>query len=1035
MKQTRVLSFLLAVVIILPQLATGLFAASDRSTINYIKPSELAYVENGSFDEEPSIYKGNLNYSFTKTPDNTWAYSTGAGTWAAITHETDSDGNKYLHVTSDATPSVSYAAPKIIPAGSYVLSMSLYVEDSASGNLSVNYTLYNGNSRLIEYTGTAPAGDGKVTVVKNQWTTVTIPLEFKEDTDFAFRFWGANNYRIDNVSIGNPSDVLIETADLSTVNTASNVSTLDETALPDGVWSSNRVTDRLTLVPGSNALTVKRNPNYAGLAEPNNIFYSFSEKLAKGEYRLSFELNSAASQNYGIQIGNANNGWPWGNANLRYVSKNFSGTNIKFSETFTVPEDNTFVAFKINPTSYKEFTIDNVKLEKASAANTIYENDFSTAAKVNVIGGTSANWHTNPIYSICSNTDPASTEFSLGFDQTTQSLKYHYTGTGNTPWLVYNFGNLPKGSYELSLKINSSITGGFTARVHPYTANNKFGNHQQVSLSITQGEKIYTIPFTVTDPSSPIAVRMWGPVGAATLYIDDLKLTSTNVYLVAGDDFTTAPNITNGTVASHSWNSVTNTLVSDHWNLSLDADATGTLYHDAANDRISLKDTNSKFRHISYSKETTLPTGAYSLVISFDKENKAFHIVAYQATTTLAPITAQSSIADPAKVNGKIVYTVPFNLTKDSNKIFFRTWGNQALSIDDFAIYYQGTDLKEWNEVTGIDYTQVHNTANANVNKYDTLYALRGKWVTNLINPLNISYDSTNTCVKFTGRQETIRTKEYSANAIPHEHYVLYGFDNTLTKGDYSVNVSLATYGIAGETYQVAVYDRKDFTTPIASTTVTAAAGTGTSVGATSIAKLQFNVAKDTDIVLKIDGFNNAYHYCAYDITGVSLYKLANPVVGFSSSHIIAQFDSDNGTYYMAVKNSETAKSSYINYSSEKKLRDGIYILSGTFRTTDPNGAVLSASIGLNGNLETEMIGTEWTDASFTFTLKKGVSLSNRGAISFDLDSPETFYFKDLRLVFVDELPKPALNSGIAMVLLKKMQGEFTDPWKQIGIN
>ena len=77
MKKHRILSFILAVAMILPMTVIGASAKTVYAEKNIIEPIEECLIPNGTFDEEPLLNnKGGIGASYQNAVDGYWNYST-----------------------------------------------------------------------------------------------------------------------------------------------------------------------------------------------------------------------------------------------------------------------------------------------------------------------------------------------------------------------------------------------------------------------------------------------------------------------------------------------------------------------------------------------------------------------------------------------------------------------------------------------------------------------------------------------------------------------------------------------------------------------------------------------------------------------------------------------------------------------------------------------------------------------------------------------------------------------------------------------
>ena len=161
------------------------------------------FVDNGSFDVDPSFRRQPLGYGWTSANDGEWSYGVNSSepypAWAALKY-VDLNGNKALYVHTYTNPSVSCAAAGNLPAGSYTFTMDLYAETETITAFNVDiFDVATGKAVRLQPSG-AMVNCG---IKKGEWSTVTIKFDTVTETDVVFRFFPNHpgSFIIDNVSL------------------------------------------------------------------------------------------------------------------------------------------------------------------------------------------------------------------------------------------------------------------------------------------------------------------------------------------------------------------------------------------------------------------------------------------------------------------------------------------------------------------------------------------------------------------------------------------------------------------------------------------------------------------------------------------------------------------------------------------------------------------------------------------------------------------------------------------------------------------
>ena len=1019
METKRIVSFILAAATTLPLYISFPKAAQPKNLINI---SEEQFIKNGTFDEAANINDDSFGFDWHKHTDGMWNYSCNSGANAVLSYDEE---NRYLHVDASGWPSISYGIPGIIPAGNYELSFDIYVE---SGTTDFKFRAHRmtGTTSSSDFTGELP-----FTAASGSWKNISFPISLSEDSDILFRFYPAGNstFRIDNVAIGVPGDTLIESADLDKFS-ANSVRVISPSAPIDKEWTASKQ-DFVTFDTSSDYLTVKRNAADKLIPGTPTIAYCFDKSVSAGEYRVSFDISSANAQKYQVEIYNGNN----------EGQKFYPLTTILEAFTFkacsydiTVPEGtaDALIAFRLFPVAgageYRSqpYFIDNVRLDKKESGKTILEENFDNPNNIKVYNKTPNNGYTGVDWGGMASVgdgywflmDGASGTQTTSFGPVTATLagksvtclKYDRI-ENNTPSFGYAFGALPRGKYIVtfdtfaagSATISANNATGQAVRLHygssntelPVTASIIFKNNEWATGRIE---------FEVTnDNLNRYLFRFWG---CPDFYLDNFKITavySKYEWQVRANDLSAVPPNTasDGKMSPENTNYVWRNIDDGEWAYS--GTELKSMTYDAADKSIFVERTGTPaIGHAPYGK---FDKGDYVLKLDL----KAMAVANFNFDIRKVSNSADSSLISPFPAytlpkDTRTTVTIPFTLTEDTD-IAFRFWGNSDFYIYGYAIeklessYYNNlvtADYSSGSDINTVAYADSSVTT-ANAKQY------KGKWVSRDLPGMKFVYDNA-------GKRINVTHSEYVyGNAA-----VQYGFGETFTRGEYTVDLTL--HPQYSSKYNIQLVNRKDNTALYSITTDMLPANTPATVS------MPISTESDTDAVLLIKAAELTC-YSPFTVTDVSVYKQGYSLSGLTSNGTLAMFDGENGIYYMSKDPS--GSTAYLNYVNGQELRAGKYLLSGYFRTGSSEGAELTASVGYLPCEETFPVNTDWTYVEFPVTLRRKTALEAGSGIRFTVSGNSTFYFKDLSLTFEEDLPKPAMNSGIAMVLLKKLQGEM----------
>lgn len=1022
MKNKRALTLLLAAAMLMPQFAVMASAKSDH---NFVNIEEEVLVENGTFDEAPEIKIDQGRAYHTQAP-GTWSYQYNTTGTADVKYAKDGD-NGYLKITAaNVNPSVAYTFGEV-KKGDYKLSLDVYPESDSNVNRMIVQVFYNLDSGF----GVGNTAYRLITkefgLTKGAYNTLTLDVSLAEDTKLAFRVYSqpdnpANgSFRIDNLSLGRPADILIDTADLDAVDTSKAYTGAADATLPAGRWVADDST-YLKLDNSGSYIAAKKNDTL--IPETPAVIYTFPKALDAGKYRLTVDVLTNEPGNGHLQIANVTSNWAaikWYDINNGDSITSITGGK-RYTVIFNVANDNTLVGFryyqKDNVIPSQPFAIDNLKLEKAG---TVYEIDFDGNEVITIVENGWNNKNNAVPYRFSrnhSNKDQAKVfkVDTVERDGNANNKAFHYqaktkaeTGESGeaTPAFAIGIGNLLRGKYTVIFDYKIVNGNGFARSVQRYYAGGSASITPGWSTSgPVDGWYTATLTFDVTnDDKDAYLFRIWPGGDGAEFYVDNIKVVASEAYemkTIASDDFSDAAK---SKVTVKAWGGVS---VGEWASASGGSDVLEYLkVEDGALKYKATANTPSLGYGIG-----NLAAGSYEIgfdIIGNGAVTRKVHVVKNGSRTDVSGYTWTTSAAGSATR-----HKINFDVTSDYNNCFhlFRFYGPAAtsFSVDNFE--FKGTALTEWfgwlvydSETAAAPQVKTDAGINFNNSKnYKDTWCIREN--NNAIAAVKMTYAD---------GKLNIAANETAIHAKPT---VMYRFNNTLAKGNYSVDVTLKNLADIGNGDKYTVSLRDTAGNLITAIEQTVAKDTSVNI------PLSFTLDSDADVVLCIKStYTDAKFTSAYEVREVTLTKLSNPLIQLRSNADLATFESDDGVYYMAV-NAEN--DIYINYFSDKEFRPGCYKLTAELRTDAPDGAELKAYFA-QLPLDTYALaaGDEWQEVEYDVTLKYSTKLSATRGIRFDVDSINPLYLRNLKLVYVDDLPQPALNSAIVMILLKKIQGTY----------
>lgn len=1013
MKRTRFLAIILALAMILPMAVVQTSAGiSIDGKYNYIEIGEEKFIENGDFEEKPNLNNANLGASYNDAVDGYWNLHW-FGTGKAAFEWDESNG--WLVVETDTTPSLSYAPMGILEAGTYLLTFDYYAED-AIGKL--NYNIYKdtgyGQGQQSLFNGSWEKDiEGNSLSATGTWYTISQSFTLAEDTDMVFRFYSnaVTSYRVDNFSLTRPTDILIESADMDSVS-ATAVSAVTTDAPADGVWAAQSL-EHLALDTTGDGVHVVRKSGDTTIGDCANIAYVLPNKLDKGSYKLTLDVSSNGNSYYSFQIADVTSGYENNTSKNECHIKNVSispSTNGGIADgvtaiTFDVVEDQTAVGFRFWPSGApaQPYSVNSITLEKYNKRIVSHNNSFDDPSSFSF---------SSKGFMDASNGTWWLANHKAGVDKLEYNVDSNSNGrifadsNGGGFNVGYTFGNLPKGTYTMTFDVTKIAGSSGKLKYEVWQAIPGGTGYGERLVSAVPGPSLtlnnavkYSVTFTVTEAKPKICFRLI-PYDANNetgmkYYLDNFTLTP-----VESDDFTNEPLFKTEDGKKHQQANSGGDY--GYWGYNYQSEYTAYIEHMNG----VLECTTNGTTSFNHTFGAPLPVGCYIMKLDVTKQagdSSTFRLNVYKSDGSNFDFSNQTY--------GSKQYD--FELTAASSKSSFRLYplqrSNTIIHLDNYSLeagYY-----REWETVFYNDFSTAptfeNNTtsiATGNFGQYP------GKWFLRDPKPAVLSYNSTNKSIDVTNSASFISCCN-NDRGIDHTA-IYYGFGNTLSKGNYTVEYKLTSD--IGDKYYVSVVNRATGSPLAVSDKIELGAGASVSQS------LMFSVSEDTDVVLRVVANSTLRGFSAYTIENVELYKLSGRVTGINSNGSIAQFDADTGVYYMIA--GVQGANGYVNYSNGEEIREGIYQLTGKFKTA-ASGANLSASIGYYALDEVYAIVDEWTPVTFNVVLNNDTTLKPYTGIRLTVDNNANFYFKDLELVFVDDLPKPATKSAIAMIVLKKLQG------------
>ena len=671
MKKARVLTLLLAASMIIPQFA---MTASAASEYNYIKIEEEIYVENGNFDGKPTIKLDQTRSYHTQTP-GTWSYQYNTSGTASVEYAKDGD-NGYLNVTaSSVNPSVAYALGEVAK-GDYTLTLDVYTETTSNVNRILVQVFRLDSGFKVSNTEYRIANIDQ-TLTKGKTNTVSLNVSLTEDTKLAFRVYSqpdnpANgSYRIDNVSLGRPADVLIETADLDAVDASKAYTGVSDTTLPAGKWTA---TDNTKLQLDNSGSYIAAKKKDSDIPDTPSIVYTFPGTYNAGKYRLTFDvLADEVSGAYQIADVSTNNKWN-GYTSTQSTPETINGGK-RYSAEFTVTADNTALAFRYyqnaNNLPSKPFSIDNVKLEMFDTGinwETVEsDGDFTTVPSTIA---KAESWK------------PASEETWLikaknaGSNGTPNNGRLEFTFDSEAPGIAYRFSDgLGAGDYKLSFDLeykDSTVYGVNTGVVvfESSASTNILNETSTVSYNTNTQHKVERT-FTLSNTVNTLYFRAYSANTAknpSTLYIDNYSLErAIDGKWVVKYDSETAAEPTVKTDVGVDYNSSKD--YKNTWFVRYNGNAIGAIKLDYTNGKLNAtaRDTAIHAKPtVMYRFNNSLAKGNYSVEATIKTLSKFGDGDKYTISIYDTEGNAKASQVQTLAANSGAI-TVPLNFTLDSD--------------------------------------------------------------------------------------------------------------------------------------------------------------------------------------------------------------------------------------------------------------------------------------------------------------------------------------------------------------------------------
>ena len=747
-----------------------------------------------------------------------------------------------------------------------------------------------------------------------------------------------------------------------------------------------------------------------------SVAYAFGE-VKKGDYKLTLDVCPESGSNVDrivVQVFyNLDSDFNVGNTAYRLITKDFTLTKGTYN-TISVDvrlADDTKLAFRVyslpdNPAN-GSFSIDNVSLGRP--ADVLIE-----TADLDAVDASKA------YTGVSDTTLPAgkwvatdNTKLQLDNSGSYIAANKNDSDIPDTPSVVYTFPDTYNaGKYRLTFDVLSEEVSG-AYQIADVSTDNKWNGYtatQSTPVSITGGKR-YSAEFTVTADNTALAFRYYqnaNKLPSKPFSIDNVKLEMLDVgatywETVESNDFTAAPNYgklggswTPGTAGT--WGvkgSSANTTVSHN---------NGKMVFNNANEQAG----------VAYRFPANLSVGKYRLNFTLTYNTTSSvntKLCVFKNSTGTNILDTSFTLASSLAVSKE------FDNTDATGTYYFRFYPNQTsnqptvYTVDDYSLERSVSGkwvVKYDSETAAAPTVKTDVGVNYNNSKdYKNTWFVR--YNGNAIGAIKLDY--TNGKLNATARDTAIHAKPA----------VMYRFNNTLAKGNYSVEVTIKTsaqFG-DGDKYTLAVYDTEGNVKASQEQTLAANSEAVT-------VPLNFTLDSDTDIILSIQSTKpngDAKYTNAFEIQGATVSKLSNPLVQLRSNADLATFDSDEGVYYMAVN---AQRDIYLNYFANTDLRSGQYMLSAEFKTAADQNVQLFANFGIMDlDVNTIQAGDEWQHIEYPVTIKRDTGLSISNGIRFKVNSTEPLYMRNLKFIFVEELPKPAINSAITMILLKKIEGTY----------
>ena len=691
MKRTRFLAIILALAMILPMAVVQTSAGiSIDGKYNYIEIGEEKFIENGDFEEEIDFYGQDIGQDWNKLEAGQWASTIFmSGYYANLSQEAEANGNQYLFVDTNRSASISTAANGVLPAGTYTLSLRLCAETTIPKFIFDIRKVTGATTN--EELGPRPSID--VVAAVGDWATYYVNFTLDEDSEVFFRFYPnvsdgtVTKFRIDDVYIGRPTDVLIESANMTVDSTVVDASTA---AVPEnGKWYASNNTN--VSLAGGNAISFKRNPADKVLSDTFCFVYTLPGSYDKGDYRLTIETTdyttTGTSQGYLGNVADVSGG-SWNTNNIvQTTASNKSGNKNTIVHTFTLNSDDAVLAFRMWTDSNKRpFSIDGFKLEALSGVAE-YTDDFSDT-NWNKYDGHGGGWSGTPFGHWTTINGTVDTDETGRYSNEELGIAnvFYYGATDSNPSLVFRCGNLPAGTYTVQFKIKG--VSGSTSLNHSVFINNATSasiSPTAISdLNDATGNNIDTnwhtkkFSFTVTGSTVPVTFRIYPSAKPYQFYLDDFKLTSDTAGAVLATGWQTVleDNFDNVKVTSMSYPLYPSGKTAELVGVVFGRD-TESLNKPAEGFTLTAKDSSAVIapsenaingtHSIKYGFENLLTKGTYSVAVNFKPAHTNKYEIAVVDKDTnevLSSVTSETLAADTANL-----ITLKFDVKDDTEAV------------------------------------------------------------------------------------------------------------------------------------------------------------------------------------------------------------------------------------------------------------------------------------------------------------------------------------------------------------------------------